>query len=72
MNDNIINKIIIGKNKNEIFIKCKNYKISFNQIDFCILLKVQVNSLDEAFKYIINIFEDNKAKITKIIKNEQI
>jgi len=72
LNDNIINKIIIGKNKKEIFIKCKNYMISFNQIEFSTLIKAQVNSLDEAFIYIMNIFEDNKVKITKIIKNEQI
>ena len=29
LKDNIINKIIIGKNKKEIFIKCKNYIVFF-------------------------------------------
>ena len=56
LNDNIINKIIIGQNKKEIFIKCKNYMISFNQIEFSTLIKAQVNSLDETFKYIMNVF----------------
>ena len=32
-NNNIIKRIVIGKNKNEIFIKCKNYIISFTQIE---------------------------------------
>ena len=72
LNDNIINKIIVGKNKNEIFIKCKNYIISFNQIELSKLIKTKINSLDDAFKFIINIFEDNKVKIIKIIKNKEI
>ena len=33
LKDNIINKIGIGKNKNEIFIKCKNYIISFDHVE---------------------------------------
>ena len=72
LNKNIINKIIIGKNKNEIFIKCKNYSISFNHIELSKILNKQVNSLEEAFLYIMDIFEDNKVKIIKIIKNEEI
>ena len=72
LKDNIINKIIIGKNKNEIFIKCKNYIISFNQIDLSTLFKIKINSLDDAFKFIINIFDDNKVVISKIIHNVQI
>ena len=72
LKDNIINKIIIGKNKNEIFIKCKNYIISFNQIELSILFKIKINSLDEAFKFIINVFDDNNVVISKIIKNIQI
>ena len=72
LKDNIINKIIIGKNKNEIFIKCKNYIISFNQIELSILFKIKINSLDEAFKFIINVFDDNNVVISKIIKNVQM
>ena len=72
LKDYTINKIIIGKNKNEIFIKCKNYIISFNQIELSTLINIQINSLDDAFKFIINIFEDNNVNISKIIKNEEI
>ena len=72
INNNIIYKIIIGKNGKEVFIKCKNYFISFNQIELSALIKIQINSLDEVFNYIIELFEDNKAKIAKIRKYEEI
>ena len=67
LKDNIINKIIIGKNKNEIFIKCKLYIISFNHNELSKLVNSEINSLDDAFIFIMNIFEDNKVKIIKII-----
>ena len=72
LNDNIIYKIVVGKNRNEIFIKCKNYIISFNHIELSKLINIEINTLNEAFIFIMNIFEDNKVKISKIIKNEEI
>ena len=72
INNNIIYKIIIGKNGKEVFIKCKNYLISFNQIELSALIKIQINSLDEAFNYIIELFEDNKVKISNIRKCKEI
>ena len=72
LKDNNIYKFIIGKNKAKVFIKSKNYIISFNQIELSIYIKKQINSLNESFNYIINIFEENKASIKKIIRNEEI
>ena len=36
------------------------------------MVKAQINSLEEAFNFIINLFEDNKVKIMKLIKNAEI
>ena len=72
LKDSNIYKLIIGKNKKEVFIKCKNYMIVLNQIELSLLIKENVNSLNEAFDYIINIFEDNKVTIKTINKNEKI
>ena len=72
LKDNIINKIIIGEIKNEIFIKCRNYFISFNLIELLMLIKIKFNSLNKAYFFIINLFEYNKVTISKIIENEEI
>ena len=72
LKDNHIYKVIIGKNIQEVFIKCRNYLISFNQIELSTLFKMQINSVNEAFEFIMDIFEDNKVTISKIIKNKEI
>ena len=72
LNDNCINKLIVGKNEKEIFIKNKSYLICFNHIELSLFIKEEINSLNEAFYYIVNLFEDNKVAIVKIIKNEKI
>ena len=69
---NNILKIIIGRIENEIIINCKNYMITFNLNDFFLLTKMQFNSINEAYDFIINIFEENNCIIKKIIKNKEI
>ena len=65
-------KFIIGKEENELIIKCKNYEIKLNNNDLRILTKALLNSIDDSYKFIINIFEDNKVKIKDIIINKTI
>ena len=65
-------KIIIGKTENEITIQCKNYMISFRQNELFLLTKIQLNSLDKAYDFIINIFEENHFLIKNIIKNKEM
>ena len=65
-------KIIIEKLKNEILIKCKNYEIKLNNNDLSILSKSIINTIDEAYQFIINIFEYNKVIIKEIIINKSI
>ena len=65
-------KIIIEKLKNEILIKYKNYEIKLNNNDLSILSKSIINTIDEAYQFIINIFEYNKVIIKEIIINKSI
>ena len=70
--ENIIYKILIDKNNEEIFIICKNYYISLNIIDISSLTNIKFNSLNKAYEYISNFFEDNKVIIKDVIKNKEI
>ena len=65
--DNNEYKIYILKLKNEIIIKCKDYQISLNINNLSILIKSVFNNIDDIYKFIINIFEQNKVKIKDII-----
>ena len=69
---NIIYKIIIGKNKNEIFIKSRVYFISLNCNDLSILTHIKFDSINEAYKYLINIFEENIVIIKDITFNKEM
>ena len=63
---NIVYKIIIGKTNDSIFIKYKQYIIQFNQKEFTTLTAMELNSIDDSYNLIINIFDENKAKIQNI------
>ena len=56
-------KIIIGKTKNNIIIRSTYYKLKLNKDDLSLLTRIMYNSIDESFKYIENIFNNNKYKI---------
>ena len=72
MKENNIYKFIIGKEENELIIKCKNYEIKLNNNDLSILSKSILNSVDDSYEFIINIFEENKVKIKNITINKTI
>ena len=65
-------RIFIGKLDNNLIIKCKNYEIIFNNNDLSILTKTLLNTIDDAFEFIINIFEYNKVIIKDIKVNKSI
>ena len=64
--ENIIYKIVLFKNENTIIIKCKNYMISFNHHDLSILTNHKYISIDKAYDFILNLFEENKVLIKNI------
>ena len=72
LKENNIYKIILTKNEKDIFIKIKNYMISFNQIQLSRLLKIEFNSINEAYQFLLNKFEENKIIIKNIILNKEM
>jgi len=70
--ENISYKILIGKNENNIIISCNNYHINLKNNDFQILAKCESKTIDNAYEYIINMFENNNVFIKEIITNKMI
>jgi len=60
------------KNKNEIIFRHEDYEIKFNTINLSFLTKKKLNTLDESFAFIINLFDNNKAIIKNIIIEKEI
>ena len=67
-----IYKFVIGKRTNDIIIKYKNYELTLNNSDLCLLTKSLFETIDDAFLFINNIFEENKVIIKNIIQNKTI
>ena len=65
-------KIIIGRKKSDIIFKCKKYELKLNNNDLSKITKSKYNTIDDAYKFIINIFEQNKIVINEIIVNKLI
>ena len=56
-------KVMISKNKEEILISIQNYEIKMNNKDLSILLNNKFNTIDAAYFFIIDIFEEEKVII---------
>jgi len=70
--ENIIYKILIEKTDSKIDLKHKNYQIIFNHKNFSMLTKINFNTIDEVYQFIIDRFEDNKIEIKNFIKNKEM
>ena len=68
----IIYKIVVAKKNNQVTIQYKNYLISFNIKEFSILTKINFESIDKIYDYIIDLFEENKVTIKNIIKKKEM
>ena len=68
---NII-KIIIEKTKNNIIIRSSYYELKYNINELFSLTKIKFNSIDEAYEFIDNIFNQNKYNIKEISSNKLI
>ena len=69
--ENVEYKFLIIKYRNELIIKRKNYKFIFNQGNLSLMNK-SFYSINDAYKFIINRFEENKVIIKSIIINKEI
>ena len=65
-------KFIIAKTEKEIIIRSKNYENKFNNNDLSILTKAILDSIDDAYLYIINLFEQNKVNLKEIKINKSM
>ena len=72
MKDKIIYKFKIEQIDNELKIKCKNYSILMNNNDLSILTKSIFNIIDDAYQFIVDIFDDNKVIIKEVVKDKTI
>jgi len=70
--NNTIYKFLIEKIENEINIINKNYKINLNSTDLSLLTSIEFNSVDEAYEFIISIFDKNYVKIINAKLNKKI
>ena len=65
-------KFIVGNLKDSILIKCKHYELLLNNTDLSTLIKKEINTIDEAYEYIVKIFDYNKVIIKEIKVNISI
>ena len=65
-------KFMIGKRKTDIIIKCEKYEIEFSIDDLSFLTKTIFSNIDEAYVYIINLFENKKVEIKDIFNYKAI
>ena len=72
INENIIYKFLVAKNPFEIFIKNRNYMFTFNENDLSILSGIKFSSIDEAYDFLTNLFEENKVLIKTIVLYKEI
>ena len=70
--NNTIYKFLIEKIENEINIINKNYKINLNSTDLSLLTSIEFNSVDEAYEFIIGIFDKNYVKMINAKLNKKI
>ena len=70
LKQNKVFKFIITNLKNKIIIKYKKYQVLFNHKDLSIIIKQQLNTIDEAYLFIISLFEQNKIIIDAITNEE--
>lgn len=65
-NDNKIYKISINKTDKVVLIKSLNYESRLTIDDLTKMTKICLDNLDEAYKFIIDVFDNNKAIIKEI------
>ena len=70
--DNNIFKFIVEKNNKYISISSGNYNKIFNLEEISTLIKINFFSLDNAYNYCLDLFEDNKVNINCKIKYKEI
>jgi hypothetical protein len=77
------NKFILNKNKDiytltiekiddSIYIKCLPYQVKFDKLNISEMFSINLNGLNEEYKFICNLFINNKVEIHEIVINSHI
>ena len=70
--DNNIYKIILEKNASKICISSGNYFKNYNLDELSTLFKINFFSLDNAYNFLVDLFEDYKVSINNKIKYKEL
>ena len=70
--ENNVYKFIISKREKEVLIQCKNYEIKLNSNNISIILNSMKFKIEQAYDFIVTIFEQNQASIKDIIINKTL
>lgn len=65
-------KIEVYKTSDKVIIKNSNYKVKLSTNEISEITKIIFNSINEAYKYIVKIFNKKKVIIKDILKNNKI
>ena len=77
------NKFLLNKNKenytltiekidDSIYIKCMPYQVKFDKFNLSELFSINLNDVNEEYKFICNLFINNKVEIHEIVINSHI
>ena len=70
--DNNKYKFMIIKRQKEIIIKNDNYENQFTNNDLSALMKTNFTNTDDAYEFIINMFDSNNISIKEIIDSQMM
>ena len=70
--DNITYIIKIIIKENFISIQCENYEVALKNDYLSKLVEFELNTIDEAYKFILDIFNNGKVRISDIIENKMM
>ena len=70
--DNIIYKMTVERNINEIIIRYRNYSIKCNINELSVLFKNKFENIYQCYEFINNIFSENNIKIEKITSKKEM
>ena len=70
--DNIIYKMTLERNINEIIIRYRNHSINCNINELSVLFKNNFDNIYQCYEFINNIFSENNVKIEKITPKKEM
>ena len=70
--DNKVYKNLLGRSKNQILVKIQNYINHMSEQDLSTIVGKNINSLEQAYEFMMNSFEKNRISLKEIKINREI